>query len=117
MDWRRQWTCRGMGSRSNMNSWPSMLGRRFIELRSRFFLGSESSATITTGMTLQLLVIASILLGVADYAGILLCQSLGWLKELSDLLVWVVTVLLLWMALFGFGLSRWGLRSLWSLLG
>ncbi len=58
--------------------------------------------------------IASLMIGVVDYGGLLF-----WSRGFSDSmdLAWVVTALILWIALFGFGIYRWRLRFLWSLLG
>ena len=58
--------------------------------------------------------VASLMIGVVDYCGLLFGS-----RVFSDAMyvAWVVTALVLWIALFGFGIYRWRLRFLWSLLG
>ena len=63
---------------------------------------------------MRLLIITSILIGVVDYVGL---QLLPITLNDSIGLAWMFTALILWVAVFGFGLYRWGVRSLWSLLG
>lgn len=60
------------------------------------------------------LLVASIVIGAVDYGGLVL-----WAAKFSysTVLIWCLTALILWIAVFGFGLYRWGLRFLWSLLG
>jgi hypothetical protein len=67
--------------------------------------------------TMYWIVIISVAIGVVDVGGIFLLQHFGLLNEPSSLDAWAFMGAVLWVGAAGFGLYRWGIRSLWSLLG
>jgi hypothetical protein len=74
--------------------------------------GAEADPLKKDGM--RGFLITSIVIGAVDYGGLILLSG-----EFSYLTVrtWILTALILWVAVFGIGLYRWGPRFLWSLLG
>lgn len=62
---------------------------------------------------LGFLVIIAILIGVVDCVGL----YAEWVSTHSALEAWAFTHMALWVAVVGFGLYRFGPRSLWSLFG
>jgi hypothetical protein len=89
----------------------------FLGFREACVERSLDAARMSACATMKRIVIASVAIGVVDAGGIHLFQHFSLLRTASSLESWALTGLALWASVFGFGLYRWGARSLWSLVG